>query len=82
MSIIDIENLSRIKDLISKRLFIQIQYFNEFHEFHTLQSIIKNTDGDHIEMVNGVKIDISSIASINGNFLSGYQHMEDFTCDC
>ncbi len=74
--------LKQVEELRLKRLYVQIQYFNGIREFHTVHTVIKKVAGNIIETVNGDIIDTSLIASIDGDFLPGYEHMDDFTCDC
>lgn len=73
-----------IKDLIDQKAYCQIQFFNSYHEFHTVQGIIKAfvEQDDFVELAAGEHIPFSGLVSINGVFMPGYEHFEDFTCDC
>lgn len=71
-----------ISDLILQRLYIKIQFFNQFHEFHTVYSLIKSRAADSIELASGEVIDIPNIVSLNEKVMPEYSHIIDFTCDC
>ena len=75
-----------LAELIDRRVYTQIQFFNAYHEFHTTQSLIKalseGSDTQFIELVTGEQIELSGIVSLNGQFMPGFEHFEDFTCDC
>lgn len=71
-----------ISDLILQRLYIKIQFFNRFHEFHTVYSLVKSSAVDSIELASGEVIDIQSIVSLNEKVMPEYSHIIDFTCDC
>ena len=81
-----INKTSLIRGLIDRKAYCQIQFFNAYHEFHTVQGIIKtlveHSSGDFIEMAAGEHIPLSGLVSIDGTFMPGYEHFEDFTCDC
>lgn len=81
-----VEKHDLIRNLIEEKVYSQIQFFNSYHEFHTVQGLIKAMDtcekGDFMELASGERIFISGIVSLNGRFMPGYEHFEDFTCDC
>lgn len=75
----------KILDLIAKRKFIKVHYFNEYHEYISsttiLKEIITNARGDFALGNTGEEIRLDKIVRLEGQAAPGYS-IEDFTCDC
>lgn len=77
---------SILEDHAARRRYIQIQYFTEIREFIRTQAIIKDIytlDGEeYLKLNTGEEIRLDKIVKVDDQLAPGFEHFEDYSCDC
>ena len=75
-----------LKNVIEQRVFSKIQYRTDLQEFITVTSLIKEkmaeSGEEWVELVNGGRVRLNQIVSINGVISPGYEDYMAISCDC
>ena len=70
----------------TRKKYCKIQYFTEIRELVTVHSLIKDVFTAQKEefavLVQGERIRLDHIISVDGIISPTYAYFEDFTCDC
>jgi hypothetical protein len=73
---------SLLKEVVHERRFVRLQYFTPNHEFLRTDTLLRQMDGDHIELASGERVSVDRIFSVNDTRAPQYAGEEDFSCDC
>jgi hypothetical protein len=73
---------SLLKEVVHERRFVHLQYFTPNHEFLRTDTLLRQLDGDHIELASGERVPVDRIFSVNDTRAPRYAREEDFSCDC
>ena len=68
-----------------KKRFVRIQFFTEFHEFQTVDALIKdlyiNSGYEYMLLSNGIEIRLDRLISVDGKFVPG-KGFDGISCEC
>ena len=82
---IDCNYYDLLEDLATRRRYIRIQYFNEIHEFCTIDAVIKDLyikDGYECMLLSdGTEIRLDRLVSTDGKFVPG-KGFDGISCEC
>ncbi len=70
-----------LEEALNTRKYVKLAYFDNIHAYHSVNTLLKRTD-QGIELIAGEIIQPDWIVSIDLVYAPGYEHIEDFTCDC
>ena len=70
-----------LEEALHIRNYVKLAYFDDIHAYHSVNTLLKRTDKG-IELITGDIIQPEWIVSIDLVYAPGYEHIEDFTCDC
>lgn len=70
-----------LKQALHIKQYVKLAYFDEIHAFHSVNVVMKETD-QGISLTTGELIQTEWIVSIDEVKAPGYEHIDDFTCDC
>jgi Rho-binding antiterminator len=83
---IDVSFHDQLKATVTQRIYSKIQYKTDLEEFITISSLIKNiiveNGEEFIVLLDGEKIRLDRIVSLNGTVAPGYKDFMDLSCDC
>ena len=70
-----------LNDALKKGHYVKVAYFTPQHEFYS-ENVVMKPNGNGIALSTGQEIDADWIVSLNEVKAPGYEHIDDFTCDC
>ncbi len=83
---IDVSFHDQLEAAATQRIYSKIQYKTDLEEFITVTSLIKKmlveNGEEFIVLLDGEKIRLDRIVSLNGTVAPGYQDFMDLSCDC
>ena len=82
---IDCNYYDLLEALATKRQYIRIHYFSEYHEFCTSDAIIKNLyikEGyEYMLLSDGTEVRLDRLISTDGKFVPG-KGFDGISCEC
>ncbi|RNI21779.1 hypothetical protein [Rufibacter latericius] len=77
--------LQAVKEAVTKKKFLKIQYRTELNEYLAVTSLIKKInekeEGLQVELATGEEIPFHQLVKV-GDVASEEYNSRDFTCDC
>lgn len=83
---IDVSFRDLLEEAVTQRIYSKIQYKTDLEEFITVTSLMKailtEQGQEFIVLLDGEKIRLDRIVSLNGTVAPGYKDFMDLSCDC
>jgi Rho-binding antiterminator len=77
---------TQLEAAITNRIYSKLQYKTDLEEFITVTSLLKNLvteqGGEFVVLLDGEKVRLDRIVSLNGTIAPGYKDFMDLSCDC
>ena len=70
-----------LNDALEKGRYVKVAYFTPQHEFYS-EHVVMRKQKNRLMLSNGKTIAPDWIASLNEVKAPGFEHIDDFTCDC